>query len=65
MNSTMPWDSCRMALTSPSGTQRKAWSVRPGTVDGTVKSIIWLIAEPPFCVFYSAAILARQAGQMQ
>ena len=39
--------------------------VRPGTVDGTVKSIIWLIAEPPFCVFYSAPILRRQAGQMQ
>ena len=38
----MPWDSCRTAFTSPSGTQRKACKVRPGTVDGTVKSIIWL-----------------------
>ena len=35
------------------------------SVDGTVKSIIWLIVEPPFCVFYSAPILRRQAGQMQ
>ena len=54
-----------MAFTSPSGTQRKACRDRPGTVDGTVKSIIWLMAEPPFCVFYSALILRRQAGQMQ
>lgn len=35
-----PWESCRMARTSPSGTQRNAWSVRPGTQEGRVKSII-------------------------
>ncbi len=31
------------ARTSPSGTQRNAWSVRPGWQDGRVKSIIWLM----------------------
>ena len=54
----------RLSLHPPAHSGRHA-KIRPGTVDGTVKSIIWLIAEPPFCVFYSAPILRRQAGQMQ
>ena len=38
-----PWDSCSTARTSPSGSQQNACRVRPGTVEGTVKSVMRLM----------------------
>ena len=66
MNSTIPWESCSTARTSPSGTQRNAWSVRPGWQDGRVKSIIWLMGCPPSPLyFFMLPIFLRQEVQMQ